>query len=341
MFLDLSECIEKKYFKNVYDVKLCDDGSAWPVRFSDKLFSVYNVVEGRRVRSCCASGVYIDLITNSDFIDLYVDILSFARDFAYFDLYIDDVFVETLGREPVEDLDEKVSFQLNYTHVNGKTVGDGKRQRISIYLPHLVDIRIKAIEVEDGCILESSGLIENTKTLLCLGDSITQGMTAKRPSSMFSAQLARKLGMNLINHGVGGYVFDEDIIDEEMGICPEIITVSYGVNDWSRYESLDIFNEKCHGFFRKLVKVYQNSKIFVITPLWTDRENELRGTGYLSEIRREIEIIAGEYEGISIINGLEMVPNMPEYFFDGVHPNDEGFAHHSINLLAQLSSKRN
>lgn len=337
MFLNLSECIDKKYFRNVYDVKICDDGSAWPVRFSDKLFSLYSEVEGRRVRSYCASGVCIDLITNSDFLTLCVDTLSFARDFAYFDLYIDDVFVETIGTEPVADLDGKISFKLNYQHVNGKTARDGKEQRITIYLPHLVDIRIKAIEVADGCMLDScSSLIENQNTLLCLGDSITQGMTAKRPSSMFPVQLSRKLGMNLLNHGVGGYVFDEDIIDGDMGINPEIITVAYGVNDWSRYESMDIFSEKCRGFFDKLMNVYQNAKVFVITPLWTDRENELRATGSLSEIRREIAKIAGEYERITIINGLEMVPNIPEYLFDGVHPNDEGFAHYSVNLLAEL-----
>ncbi len=342
MYLNLLDCIEKKFFKNVYDVKICADGSAWPVRFSDKLFSLYSEVEGRRVRSYCASGVCIDLITNSDFLNLCVDTLSFARDFAYFDLYIDDVFVETIGTEPVADLDEKIFFQLNYKHVNGKTPGDGKKQRITIYLPHLVDIRIKAIEVEDGCILENnSNFSENQNTLLCLGDSITQGMTAKRPSSMFPVQLARKLGMNLLNHGVGGHIFDEDIIDEDMGIKPEIITVAYGVNDWIRYESMDIFSDKCRGFFNKLINVYPNSKIFVITPIWTDRENELQATGSLNDIRREIERVAGKYEGISIINGLEMVPNISEYLFDGVHPNDEGFAHYSINLLAQLFNNRN
>ncbi|NLC43040.1 MAG: SGNH/GDSL hydrolase family protein [Clostridiales bacterium] len=342
MFLDLPESIEKGYFRNVYDVKICDDGSAWPVRFSDKLFSVYSEVEGRKIRSYCASGVCIDLITSSDFIYLYVDTLSFARDFAYFDLYIDDIFVETIGTEPVEKLDERVSFQLIYEHINGKTVRDSKEQRVTIYLPHLVDIHIKAIEVEDKSIVRSSSkLTEKQKNLLCLGDSITQGMTAKRPSSMFSVQLARKLGMNLLNHGVGGHVFDEDVIDGDMGINPDIITVAYGVNDWSRYESMDIFSEKCRRFFDKLINVYHNAKIFVITPIWTDRENESRAIGSLSDIRREIECIAGEYEGISIINGLEMLPNMSEFLQDGVHPNDDGFAHYSVNLLAELCASRN
>lgn len=337
MFLDLSEFIKKGYFKNVYDVKLCEDGSAWPVRFSDKLLSLNSIEEGRRIRSYCPSGVCIDLATNSDYLNLYVEALSFARDFAYFDLYIDDVFIKTLGSEPVAELDEKISFQLNYTHINGKNLDDGRKQRITIYLPHLVDIRIKAIEVEDGCILEQTNdPSENRKTLLCLGDSITQGMTAKKPSSMFPVQLARKLGMAMINQGVGGYVFDKDVIDEDMGITPEIITVAYGVNNWIRNESIDVFREKCNSFFDKLMNVYPSAKIFVITPLWTDKENEIKAIGTLCVIRKEIEKIAATYEKITILDGLKMVPNMPEYFVDGVHPNDEGFAHYSTNLLAEL-----
>jgi len=338
MFLNLLESGVKNYFRNVYDTKICDDGSLWPVRFSDKLFSVYGKDEGKRTRSYCPSGACIDLITDSAFLNLHISTLSFARDFAYFDLYIDDVFVETLGREPVKDLADKISFELNHRYINGKCKGDGKKQRITIYLPQLVDIHIKCIEIEDGSNVEDcSNIAKQQKTLLCLGDSITQGMTAKRPSSTYPVQLSRKLGINMINHGIGGYVFDKKVLDEDMAIKPDIITVAYGINDWYQHSSIEYFREMCKGFFEKLIKIYPDAKIFTITPLWCNSEKEPKAMGYLSEIRREIEEITSYFEGVRVVDGLKVVPNMPEYFFDGVHPNDEGFMHFSVNLLNEIN----
>ena len=61
-----------------------------PVRFTDRLFQ-YNEDESRRIRSFCPSGVCIELVTDSSFLNLTVKTLDFARNFAYFDLYIDDV----------------------------------------------------------------------------------------------------------------------------------------------------------------------------------------------------------------------------------------------------------
>ncbi|HOJ12060.1 MAG TPA: GDSL-type esterase/lipase family protein [Clostridiales bacterium] len=343
MFLKLIDKQAKKYFGNAYDIKICDDGSLWPVRFTDKLFSVYGIDEGKRIRSFCPSGVCIDLITDSAFLNLHISTLSFARDFAYFDLYIDDVFIGTYGAEPVKQLPNIMSFELNHKHINGKCKGDGKKQRITIYLPQLVDIHIKGIEIEDGSIVEDCSIMENCsnisghkKTLLCLGDSITQGMTAKSPSSTYPVQLARKLGMNMINHGIGGYKFDPKVLDEDMAVKPDIITVAYGINDWYQYSSIEYFREMCRGFFEKLVKTYPDAKIFTVTPLWCSSEKETKAMGYFCDIRREIEKIAGNFEGIHIVDGLKVVPNAPEYFVDGVHPNDEGFMHYSINLLNEI-----
>jgi len=340
VFLDLKDINVKKYFKNVYDIKICDDGSLWPVRFTDKLFSVYNVDEGKRIRSFCPSGVCMELVTDSSFLNLSVKTLDFARNFAYFDLYIDDVFVKTIGAEPVESLPETISFDLYHKHINGKVKGDKKKQKITIYLPHLVGVHIKAIEIEDGSVVgncyNGCNGAEQKKFLLCLGDSITQGMTAKSPSSTYPVQLAKVLGMNMINHGVGGYIFDEKSIDEEMDINPDIITVAYGVNDWFRYNSIDQFREMCHNFFNKLIAIYPKAKIFAITPVWCSSEGEAKAVGYLSEIRKEIEQVVCNFNTVHVIDGLKMVPNMPEYFVDGVHPNELGFMHYSVNLLNEI-----
>jgi lysophospholipase L1-like esterase len=340
MLLDQKSGNVKKYFKNAYDVKICDDGSLWPVRFSDKLFSEFHKEESRRVRSYCPSGVGIELVTDSSYIKLHVQALAFARNFAYFDLYIDDVFIETVGAEPVKSLPDSVSFDLCRRHLNGKIKDDKKMQKVTIYLPHLADVRIKAIEPEAGSIVEHcSDEAMHKKTMLCLGDSITQGMTAKNPSSAYPVQLARFLGINMLNHGIGGDIFDEKILDEDMDIKPDIITVAYGINDWYRFDSVDYFKKMCKSFFNKLTTLYPEAKIYAITPVWCSSEGEPKAMGYLYETRKEIEQIAGRFKSVHIINGLKMVPNMPEYFVDGVHPNDLGFMHYGLNLLKEIQKR--
>jgi len=251
---------------------------------------------------------------------------------------IDDVFAETIGAEPVSNLPETVYFKLCHLHLNGKVKGDKRKQKIAIFLPHLVDVRIKAIEIEDGSVVEEYySETEQKRTLLCLGDSITQGMTAKNPSSAYPVQLSKMLGMKMINHGVGGYVFNEKSLDEKMDIKPDIITVAYGINDWYKYNCIDYFREMCNNFFNKLTTIYPEAKIFTITPIWCSSEGEVKTMGYLFEIRKVIEQIACSFKAVHVVDGLKMVPNMPDYFVDGVHPNDLGFMHYSMNLGTHLS----
>lgn len=340
MFPELKNNDIKRYFKNVYDVKMCDDGSIWPVRFTDRLFSVCYRDEHLRIRSSCQAGVCLELVTDSSFITLSVRVLDYARDFAYFDLFIDDVFKETVGAEPVSSLPEEVTFKLFDSCFDDKTKGNRKKQKITIYMPHLVNMRIKAIELEDGSAVEDCyNESKQKKNLLCLGDSITQGMTGKKPSSSYPVQLARFLNMNMINHGVGAYVYNEEALDEEMDINPDYITVAYGINEWLKYDSIDYFRKMCRSFYSKLTAIYPEARIFAITPIWYVGENKPKAMGYLNEIREEIERIAGQYKSVQIINGLKMVPNMPEYYVDGIHPTDPGLLHYSLNLLNEITRR--
>ena len=66
---------------------------------------------------------------------------------------------------------------------------------------------------------------------LALGDSITQGMVAIRPSGIYPSLISERFGLGLINAGVGGIRFDSDEIDY-IGFEPDIITVALGCNDW-------------------------------------------------------------------------------------------------------------
>ncbi len=340
MFLNLQDEKIEKYFKNCYEVKR-EDGTLQPVRFSHKQMSIYSETKAAKIRSACPSSIYLEMKTDSSFINIKLEALDFARDFLYLDIYIDDIFLSTVGVDAVKKLEDSIYIDLSYEHIDRREKKEKREriQKVSIYLPHLVDIRIKEIEIEDASFIEDCSEEEKEKKkILCFGDSITQGMTSKRPSTIFPSQLGKFFSMKVLNQGVGGYVFDENIIDEEMNISPHIITVAYGINDWFQHTSIDYFQEKCSGFLNKLVRTYEKAEIFLITPIWSTSENELKAMGNISAIRKIIEDIGKEYSRIHLVDGLKMVPNIEDYYVDGLHPNEAGFMHYSINLAKEIKA---
>ena len=72
-----------------------------------------------------------------------------------------------------------------------------------------MDVRIKAIEIEDGSVVEEYYSETEQRELYCaLGFNNTR-YDCQNPSSAYPVQLSKMLGMKMINHGVGGYVFNE------------------------------------------------------------------------------------------------------------------------------------
>ena len=100
----------------------------------------------------------------------------------------------------------------------------GKR-KVTIYLPNLAGLGIKNFEL--------NGNIERVtrkRTLLALGDSITQGYTTNHPYLTYVNMVALAIDASVLNQGIGGDVFYADNLDETLQFDPDIITVAYGTN---------------------------------------------------------------------------------------------------------------
>jgi len=126
--------------------------------------------------------VCLDFVTDSPVVKLEYIVRDFARKWLFFDLYINDRFVETAGGPREEAGGGTVEFAIP----NNRAAGDGKLRRVTIYLPHLADIAVVHMELADGAVLEPAPM--HRRNLLSLGDSITQGMNAHRPSSAYPVQ---------------------------------------------------------------------------------------------------------------------------------------------------------
>lgn len=312
-------------FKNCLEVKRSEDG-LFPLRFTQKQLAEYSKKSQYEIRSLCPAGICIDIITDTSFIEFDYTILDRARDWYYFDIYCDGVLVSSIGTDSVQQKKDHFYYELPKFH---------HLVRLTIYLPQLVQIKLLNLKVMPGAIVEPAPL--HLRNLLCLGDSITQGMEAVHPSMTYPVLLSRFLNMNLLNQAVGGYIFDSASLEGGIPFYPDLITVAYGTNDWCHGESLVEIQRKCSEYFTILKSLFPAIPIVVITPIWRSDWNEPKKTGTFPEIIATIRKICADFSEITVVDGLTLVPHLSEYFGDQyLHPNDTGFLYMALNLAKQI-----
>jgi hypothetical protein len=304
-----------------------NDGYALPLRFTEKQLKLYaSLNDNFRKNSLSTAGVCLDFITDSGYLNLKVAYMKTTLKSAYFDLYINGYFVNSICSEITIGEDCNVAFMF--------PENTQRMKRVTIYLPYMVATYIKEIDSEDNSTIE---IVSNYKeNYLCLGGSIAQGMMVIRPSSMYAIQLARFLNMNLINQGVGGYYFEADSLDNSLPFHPNLITVAYGGNEKKVCSSMDEFKDRCFCFMEKLVFLYPSARIFIIPPTWRKSYNQETSIGTCHDVTRIIHEVCQKFAGVYVFDSLKLVPHMDNLYGDGLHPLDEGFLHFSINMLPDI-----
>jgi lysophospholipase L1-like esterase len=317
----------KHFFRNVLDFKEIDGGIA-PLRFSKPQMEFFEPLP-YKFRSYNAAGICLDFISDSPSFSMTYDVKLKPQttELLYFDIFVEDKLVAFPGKEFAESGSDTWTAEL--------PMKPGEPKRVTIYLPYLARVIIKEMKVADGAVWEP--VVPYKKNLLCLGDSITQGMNAAHPSSTYAVLLSRFLGMNLLNQAVSGYVFNAETIDPSMGYSPDLITVAYGTNDWSMCESHEQFREQAAGYIHKLAEVHPQVPIFVLSPIWRSDLHEMRKAGAFTDIHQTLEQICRDLGNVRYIDGFTLVPHHTDYFADGLHPTDEGFLHMAMNLAKKMN----
>ncbi len=301
-------------YKNCLNVLNTEEGDI-PVRFTQRQLELYSSKTDYCRRSLCPAGICIDVLTDSKEISIDYSVKGKARDYIFFDFYLNGKYYQTKGSRPIDINTKAVLFNI-------PDIGE-KMNRIAIYLPHNIQLLIKKVSFLDGTTVKSAP--DYSGNLLCMGDSITQGMEAIHPSSTYPVLLSRFLEMNLLNQGVGGEVFNPDILDNELPMKPEIITVAYGTNDWNSCESMSNFKQNCSEYIRKLCRIYPHICKLIITPFWRHNMQETKCVGTLQDVSIAIKEICVDYSEVYLVDGLEIAPNIIDYYADGLHPTDEDF----------------
>jgi hypothetical protein len=98
---------------------------------------------------------------------------------------------------------------------------------------------------------------------------------------------------------------------------------------------MEVLKNECAAYLDAVRSLYPHSKVFCISPIWRDGGERRLATGTLDECRAVI-IEEAAKRGFVHIDGYSLVPHMNEYYTDGLHPNDLGFALYGQNLVRQL-----
>ena len=288
------------------------------------------------MKSLGTSGVQLRFLTDSQSLFLKTEITSgSSRSYFAFEVFANGSRIGTLDNFGGKTMTGIYTTDVYPQGEFSKTfdLGMGEKE-ICIYFPWSAHAAIKTLALDDGA---SVIPVKPKKTMLCFGDSITQGYDAVYPSSKYITRLAKMLDAQEYNKAIGGEIFFPELADTKEDFVPDYVTVAYGVNDWAKF-SLKEFLGNCKSFFCNVSENYPTSKIFVITPIWS-KLNYDSPLGTLENVGKLIEEQAAEFANISVIQGFRFVPQEESLFGDGeLHPNDQGFDFYFQNLKKAINA---
>lgn len=260
-------------------------------------------------RSKFSSSVTLEFKTKSTFISFDYKIVEVGS----YDSV--DVYVNSFPYQVVkaDGLGNKGTLSFN--------LPDGDK-KVTIYFPIDLNLQIKNFVTE-----QPLKKIRKSHKVLWLGDSITQGYGTFLTGETYVNVANRTLNYDLLNQGIGGYIFDSKILTKMDGYTPEKIIVSFGTNHYKA----DDFLEQVSAYFKQLNAIYKGIKTLVITPIFRcDDGSDLEKLKWAG---KEIERICSAYSNITVVNGFTLVPNIAQYYFDGLHPNSLGANYYGKNLV--------
>lgn len=292
-------------------------------RISKKASQGFATIRTDFFEKCSASAcVNFEFYTDSkSFTFEYCNVVKgSSRNQYYFDVCINDALVLHYGFEDAL-LNDCGSFSLDL---------DGKLNKITVYSPNYVGYTLKSIVLDDGA--QVIPVIKPYRILM-LGDSITHGYDTVHPMNSYANVVARTLNADVVNQAIGGATAEAVTIDES--VCPDIITVAYGTNDW-RAKTYEDFHHDYLEYVEKLTSMYPNVPVFLMSPIYRKQENSPGTAGEFS-VAHDIVKEASEKFGCNFVDAHSFVPHLPEFFEnDGVHPNELGHLLYGIAVSSLL-----
>jgi len=197
-------------------------------------------------------------------------------------------------------------------------------KQVTIYLPADATILLRNFEINDAY-----NPVEKKEKVLWLGDSITQGFGPLRSAHTYVSVANSLLNYEVLNQGIGGYVYDKNVLVPMLDYRPDKIIISMGTNQYG-CETMEAVEE----YYERLKEVYGNIPVLCITPIW--RGDQPEGLPTLERFCKNLKKIAEQYDNITIVEGFKLIPHREEYFLDNLHPNCLGSEIYGRNLVLEI-----
>lgn len=204
------------------------------------------------------------------------------------------------------------------------TLPAGKKDVI-IYLPSDATVVIRNCEINSGF-----SPAHKKEKVLWLGDSITQGFGPLRSSQTYVSVANRLLNYDIINQGIGGYIYDKKSLLKMPGYNPDKIVVALGTNQFGCESMKDV-----EEYYETLTSLYGKTiPILCISPIWRGDQPEQQVI--FEKFCENVKKIAASYPNVKVIDGFTLVPHLPEYYLDNLHPNALGTENYGRNLVEAI-----
>jgi hypothetical protein len=277
-------------------------------------------------KSKSSSGIVLDFYSNTT--SLKINLLTLEcsdLQSCFADVFVNDCIYAHDGYNGARNGEINLDVKITNAGTN----------KITIYFPSLFQAKIKSVSIDDGATFEP---VKVDRTFYFLGDSITCGYISDFPSLTYANIITRAYNAHSYNHSIGGAVFNELSICDNLPDCPDVIFVAYGTNNWSKNKDFDL---PSLAFAKRLVELYPNSKIVCITPIWrggiaqTEKDKKYSFDTVSQTIKNNFQM----FSNVTVIDGMDLVPHNSQYFVqDVLHPNALGFIEYAKNLKVKLDA---
>ena len=303
--------LEKIYF-GAYEFNETEDGYLQAFQYSKEQIAYFKKAFDFWYDRCTAStSKTLEFVTEAKEISFDYKILWKGSEDS-FELAINERIIDI---RYVHGMDEegKLSFML-----------PAGSKKVTVYLPADATVVIRNFETDAPVAPAEKGA-----KVLWLGDSITQGFGPLRSACTYVSVANRILNYDIINQGIGGYVYDKNSIMEMPGYKPEKIIVALGTNQFGCETMKDV-----EEFYKQLMKVYGDTPVLCVSPLW--RGDVPNSEDTLTRFCENVKKIAGSYKNVKVVDGFELVPHLSEYYLDKLHPNCFGCEVYGRNLVREI-----
>jgi lysophospholipase L1-like esterase len=300
----------KKIYFGAYFFEEKEGGYLQAFQYSQKQMDYFNEAFDFWYDRCMASTAKtFEFSTSAEEISFDYKILWKGSDDS-FELMIDGLITNI---EYVKDL--KIEGKITWKLPSGQ-------KNVVIYLPVDATVLVKDFAIDADYVPAVKG-----PKVLWLGDSITQGYGPLRSSCSYVSVANRLLGYDILNQGIGGYVYDKKSLMKMNGYDPEKIIVAMGTNQYGD-KDMSVVEE----YYETLTGIYGNDiPILCVSPIW--RGDHIDELPVFYKFCEDVKKIASSYKNVTVIDGLTLVPHLSEYYLDNLHPNPLGAEIYGRNLV--------